>query len=85
MTKQLHQRFSTEEIKTFLEEYLDEKTKLLYILEISKVTRRRFFQLLKECRKDPYNFSIQYQRKSTTRKISKNVEKKTEIYLLLFP
>jgi hypothetical protein len=43
MTKQLHQKFSTEEIKTFLEEYLDEKTKLLYILEILKVTRRRFF------------------------------------------
>ncbi len=34
MTKQLHHRFSTEGIKTFLEEYLDEKTKLLYILEI---------------------------------------------------
>ena len=27
MTEQLHQRFSTEEIKTFLEEYLDEKSK----------------------------------------------------------
>ena len=26
MTEQLHQRFSTEEIKTFLEEYLDEKS-----------------------------------------------------------
>ncbi len=67
MTKQLHQGFSTEEIKTFLEEYLDEKTKLLYILEILKVTRRRFFQLLKEYRKDPYNFSIQYRRKRATR------------------
>jgi len=75
MTKQLHQSFSTEEIKTFLEEYLDEKTKLLYILEILKVTRRRFFQLLKEYRKDPYNFSIQYERKKATRKISKDVEK----------
>lgn len=28
MTEQLHQRFSTEEIKTFLEEYLNEKSKL---------------------------------------------------------
>ena len=75
MTKQLHQRFSTEEIKTFLQEYLDEKTKLVYILEILKVTRRRFFQLLKEYRKDPDNFSIQYRRKRATRKISKDVEK----------
>ena len=75
MTDQLHQRFSTEEITTFLEEYLDEKSKLVYILEILKITKRRFFQLLKEYRKDPANFSIQYERKRATRKISKDVEK----------
>ena len=43
MNEQLHQRFSTEEIKTFLEEYLNDKTKLFYILEILRITRRRFF------------------------------------------
>lgn len=75
MTEQLHQRFSTEEIKTFLEEYLNEKSKLVYILEILKITKRRFFQLLKEYRKDPDNFSIQYRRKRATRKINKDVEK----------
>ena len=75
MTDQLHQRFSTEEMKTFLEEYLNEKSKLVYILEILKITKRRFFQLLKEYRKDPGNFSIQYKRKKATRRISKDVEK----------
>ena len=75
MNEQLHQRFSTEEIKTFLEEYLDDKTKLVYILEILRITRRRFFQLLKEYRKDPDNFSIEYKRKRATRGISKDVEK----------
>jgi len=75
MTEQLHQRFSTEEIKTFLEEYLDEKSKLVYILEILNITKRRFFQLLKEYRKDPDNFSIQYRRKRATRKISEEMEK----------
>ncbi|GAI52279.1 unnamed protein product, partial [marine sediment metagenome] len=73
--EQLHQRFSTEEIKTFLEEYLNDKTKLFYILEILRITRRRFFQLLKEYRSDPDNFSIQYKRKRVTRQISKDVEK----------
>lgn len=63
MTEQLHQRFSTEEIKTFLEEYLHEKSKLVYVLEILNITKRRFFQLFKEYRKDPDNFSIQYRRK----------------------
>ncbi len=75
MSEQLHQRFSTEETKTFLEEYLDDKTKLFYILEILKITRRRFFQLLKEYRENPDNFSIEYKRKRATRKISKDVEK----------
>ena len=75
MNEQLHQRFSTEEIKTFLEEYLNDKTKLFYILEILRITRRRFFQLLKEYRSDPDNFSIQYKRKRATRQISKDVEK----------
>ncbi len=75
MTEQLHQRFSTEEIKTFLEEYLDDKTKLVYILEILKITKRRFLQLLKEYRKNPDNFSIQYERKRATREISEDIEK----------
>ncbi len=75
MTEQLHQRFSTEEIKTFLEEYLDEKSKLVYVLEILNITKRRFFQLLKEYRKDPDNFSIQYRRKRATRKINGDMER----------
>ena len=52
MTEQLHKRFSTEEVKTFLKKYLTEKVKLKYILEILKITRRRFFQLLKMYKKN---------------------------------
>jgi len=75
MAERLHKRFSTEEVKMLLQKYLDEKVKLVYLLEILQVTRRRFFQLLKEYRKDPNNFSIQYKRKSATRRISREVEK----------
>lgn len=57
-----------------LQKYLDEKIKLGYLLEILQVTRRRFFQLLKAYREDPEGFSIQYKRKSATRRISKKVE-----------
>jgi len=46
MTKQLHKRFSTEEVKMLLEKYLTENVKLMYILEILKITQRRFFLLL---------------------------------------
>jgi len=70
MAKQLHKRFSTEEVKIFLKQYLDNKKKLLYILEILQITKRRFFHLLQEYRENPDGFSIDYKRKKPTRKIN---------------
>ena len=58
MAKQLHRRLSTEEVKMFLQKYLDGKVKLTHILEILNITRRRFFQLLRDYQKDPDGFSI---------------------------
>jgi len=75
MVKQLHKRFSTQEVKMLLEKYLNEKVKLIYILEILKIKRSRFFELLKQYKSDPDNFSIRYKRKNTTRRISEEVEK----------
>ncbi|MCD6133384.1 MAG: hypothetical protein J7J16_03600 [Deltaproteobacteria bacterium] len=75
MAKQLHKRFSTEEVKMLLQKYLEDKNKLPYILRILKIKRRRFFELLKEYRKDPDGFSIEYKRKKPTRKIPTEVEK----------
>lgn len=75
MAQQLHKRFSTQEVKMLLEKYLNEKVELVYILEILKIRRSRFFELLKQYKSDPDNFSIQYERKRATRKISKDVEK----------
>jgi len=39
------------------------------------LTRRRLFQLLRDYKKDPDSFSIQYERKRATRKITEDVEK----------
>jgi len=75
MAKQLHKRFSDEEVKMLLEKYLSEKVELSHLLEILGIKRRRFFELLKEYKRNPARFSIQYERKRTTRKISKDVEK----------
>jgi len=75
MAKQLHKRFSDGEVKMLLEKYLSEKVELSYLLEILGIKRRRFFGLLKEYKRNPARFSIQYERKRTTRKISKDVEK----------
>ena len=75
MAQQLHRRFSTQEVKMLLEKYLNEKIELVYILEILNIRRSRFFELLKQYRRDPDNFSIEYRRKSATRRISEKVEK----------
>ncbi len=75
MAKQLHKRFCDEEVKMFLEKYINEKIELRYILETLQIRRRRFFELLKEYRNNPNEFSIRYKRKSTTRRISEEVEK----------
>ncbi|UCG93604.1 MAG: hypothetical protein JSW13_03845 [Candidatus Aerophobus sp.] len=75
MAQQLHKRFSTQEVKMLLEKYLNEKVKLVYILEILKIKRSRFFELLRQYREDPDNFSVEYKRKSVTRRISEEVEK----------
>jgi len=59
MAQQLHKRFSTQEAKMLLEKYLNEKVKLVYILEILKIKRSRFFELLKQFKSDPDDLSIQ--------------------------
>jgi len=75
MAKQLHKRFSTEEVKMFMREYLKDKKKLPYILQILQISKRRFFQLVQEYRENPDEFSIDYQRKRPTRKIDGEIEK----------
>jgi len=75
MAKQLHKRFSVEEVKALFQKYLYEGIELIYVLETLKIKKSRFFKLLKEYMRDPNNFSIQYKRKSATRRISADVER----------
>jgi len=43
MAKQLHKRFSPEEVKTLFQKYLYEGIELIYILETLRVKKSRFF------------------------------------------
>ena len=74
MSKQLHKNFTDEQVKLLLKSYADKKIKINYILQILGIKRRRFFKLLARYKKDPNNFSIQYNRKSINRKINKAIE-----------
>jgi len=74
MSKQLHKNFADEQVKLLLKSYIDKEIKINYILSILGIKRRRFFKLLARYKKDPDNFSIQYNRKTINRKIDKAIE-----------
>jgi len=74
MSKQLHKNFTDNQVKSLLKSYLDKEIKMNYILQMLKIKRRRFFELLAKYRKDPDNFSIQYERKTINRKIDPDIE-----------
>jgi len=74
MSKQLHKNFIDEQVKLLLKSYVDKEIKINYILSILGIKRRRFFKLLNRYKKDPDNFSIQYNRKTINRKIDKTIE-----------
>jgi len=74
MSKQLHKNFTDEQVKLLLKSYIDKEIKINYILSILGIKRRRFFKLLARYKKDPDNFSIQYNRKTINRKIDKAIE-----------
>jgi len=53
---------------------VDKEIKINYILSILGIKRSRFFELLSRYKKDPDNFSIQYNRKTINRKIDQAIE-----------
>jgi len=75
MSNQLHKNLIDGQVKSLFEKYLKKEIKLNYILQILGIKRRRFFKLLNRYKKDPDNFSIQYNRKTINRKIDPDIER----------
>jgi len=71
---QLHKEFTDSQVKELVERYLRKEIERKYIQEVLCIGKTRFFALIKEYRKDPNNFSIQYTRNTKTRKISESIE-----------
>jgi len=74
MTDHIHKKFTTEQIKDYLESYIQKKIERKHIQNILGIKKVRFFALLKDYRNNPDGFSIDYFRKSPKR-ISKETEK----------
>jgi len=71
---QIHKEFTDSQVKELIERYLKKEIKIHYVLEILGIKRSRFFVLLKQYKECPNKFSIQYGRKTKTRKISESIE-----------
>jgi len=71
MSKQLHKNFTDGQVKSLFEKYSKKEIKLIYILQILRIKRSRFFELLTRYRKDPDNFSIQYKRNTSNYRIDR--------------
>ena len=70
---QLHKRFSIEQVKVLLQGYLQGTIERKEVEEVLQISKTRFFELLKEYRRDPDSFSIEYER-TTPAHLSAEVE-----------
>lgn len=72
---QLHKKFTDDQVKQLFKRYVNKELERKYIQSILKIKKRRFFELLKQYRENPENFSVQYNRSKPTRRISPESEK----------
>jgi len=71
---QIHKRFTSDQVKEFLDRYSKNEIERKYIQEILGIKRRRFFVLLKQYKENPQHFTLQYQRTRAPRTISPMIE-----------
>lgn len=71
---QLHKKFTDSPVKELIDRYLRKEIERKYIQEVLGIVKIRFFALIKACRENSDEFSIQYTRNSKTRKISQDIE-----------
>ena len=75
MAEQIHKKFTDEQVKDFMQRYLNGELKRGHIQQVLNIGPTRFFALLKKYRKNPEIFSVQYKRSGVTRTIDPKIEK----------
>lgn len=76
MGKHLRKLFSAREVKEIFERYLSKEIGTEQALALLKIRRRQFFKLLKSYREHPGDFSLDYKRTDSPRKIDSKSESK---------
>jgi len=81
MGKHLHKLFTTKEVTEIFERYLLREIEVDQAVALLKIRRRQFFKLLKSYRDSPNDFSLDYKRTNTPRKIDAKSEAKIMLEL----
>lgn len=72
--KQLHKRFSDEQIKQFFESYLHKDIKREYLETLIGIKTRQFWKLIKKYQQSPDSFSLKPSRSTTPRHLDPTIE-----------
>jgi len=81
MGKHLRKLFSEKEVKEIFERYILREIGVEHAIAFLKIRRRQFFKLLKSYRHNPNDFSLDYKRTNTPRKIHAKSETKIMLEL----
>ena len=72
--QQLHKRFTTDQVKHFIQGYLNNEISGNYLQNLLGIKKTRFFALVKQYQKNPEGFCIHYQRTTASRTIDPAIE-----------
>jgi hypothetical protein len=75
MTKQLHKRFTTDQIKIIFQWYCDRSITSKEARDRLEISEERFFQLLRTYRKNSDTFTIDYPERSAHNRFGKKIDK----------
>ena len=74
MTEQIHKRLTEEQVGMILDRYNKKELSREQAMELLGLKRRQFFDWLKKYRENRKDFSIEYSRKRSNRKIDERIE-----------
>ena len=74
MVDQIHKKFTTEQVKEFLQKYLNKEVERKYLQQMLGIGKSRFFELIQDYRNNPKKFSVEYQRSGEAKRIAPEIQ-----------
>ena len=74
MAKQIHKKFTSEQVKEFLQKYLNKEVERKYLQQILGIGKSRFFELIQDYQENPNEFSVEYKRSTQAKRITPEIQ-----------